>query len=55
MSEREELLKADVVVSSKVYTDMQEDEDTYNYKRKKAQELMQEQADAFYKKQSKLL
>ena len=53
--QRNELLKTDVVVNSKVYTDLQEDEDVYTYKRKKAQELMQQQADAFYKKQSGLL
>lgn len=49
------LLEADVVVNGKVYTDIQEDEDVYAYKRQKAKELMQDQADAFYKKQQKLL
>ena len=53
--QREELLSTDVVVNSKVYTDLQEDEDVYAYKRQKAQELMRDQADAFYKKQKKLL
>lgn len=53
--QRAELLQTDVIVNSKVYTDLQKDEDVYAYKRKKAQELMQNQADAFYKKQSGLL
>jgi hypothetical protein len=53
--QRGELLNADVAVNEKVYRDIQEDEDVYAYKRKKAQELMQAQADAFYEKQTKLL
>jgi hypothetical protein len=53
--QRDVLLDSDVVVNEKVYTDLQEDEDVYAYKRKKAQELMQAQADAFYKKQKGLL
>ncbi|MBL4604510.1 MAG: DUF4407 domain-containing protein [Flavobacteriaceae bacterium] len=53
--QRDELLNSDVVINKKVYKDIQEDEDVYAYKRKKAQELMQAQADAFYKKQQKLL
>lgn len=53
--QRNVLLDADVVVNQKVYTDIQEDEDVYAYKRKKAHELMQDQADAFYQKQKGLL
>ena len=53
--QREELLNTDVVVNSKVYTDIQEDEEVYAYKRQKAKELMRDQADAFYEKQKKLL
>lgn len=53
--QREELLQTDVAVNTQVYTDLQQDEDVYAYKRKKAQELMQKQADAFYKKQTGLL
>ena len=53
--QRDELLDADVVVNGKVYSDIQEDEDVYAYKRQKAKELMRDQADAFYKKQKKLL
>ena len=53
--QRKVLLDADVVINKKVYKDIQEDEDVYAYKRQKAKELMQDQADAFYKKQQKLL
>ena len=53
--QRNELYNSDVIINEKVYSDIQEDEDTYAYKRQKAKELMQKQADAFYNKQSKLL
>ncbi len=53
--QREEMLQTDVAVSSKVYTDLKEDEELYTHKRQKANELMQLQADAFFKKQQKLL
>lgn len=53
--QRESLLNADIVINNKVYKDIQEDEDTYAYKRQKTAELMKNQADAFYKKQQKLL
>lgn len=53
--QRDELLESDVVINKKVYKDIQDDEDVYVYKRKKAQELMHAQADAFYEKQKKLL
>ncbi|MFY0603129.1 MAG: DUF4407 domain-containing protein [Flavobacteriaceae bacterium] len=55
VQQREVMLQTDVVVNSKVYTDLKEDEELYNYKRQKANELMQLQADAFFKKQQKLL
>ncbi|MFY0630621.1 MAG: DUF4407 domain-containing protein [Flavobacteriaceae bacterium] len=55
VDQRNQLLDSDVVINGKVYKDIQEDEDVYAYKRKKAQELMNAQADAFYKKQQKLL
>ena len=53
--QRDVLLDADVVVNGKVYTDIQEDEDVYAYKRKVAKQMMQDQADAFYEKQKRLL
>lgn len=53
--ERKLILKTDFAVNDKVYGDIAEEDELYNYKRKKARELMQAQADAFYKKQQKLL
>jgi len=53
--ERKLILKTDFKVNDKVYSDIAEEDELYNYKRKKARELMQAQADAFYKKQQKLL
>lgn len=55
VQERDEMLQTDAAINNKVYSDVQEDEDIYNYKRKKTQELMKAQADSFFKKQQKLL
>ena len=55
VDQRNELLNTDIIINKKVYEDISEEEDIYNYKRKKARELMQLQADAFYKKQQKML
>ena len=51
VNERKLLLKTDNDLNNRVYTDIAQEEDTYNYKRKKAKELMQLQADAFFKSQ----
>jgi hypothetical protein len=42
-------------VNNRVYADIAEEQELYDYKRKKARELMQMQADAFYKKQKSVL
>lgn len=55
IAERKLMLKTDFMVNDKVYNNISEEEELYNYKRKKARELMQEQADAFYKQQKKML
>ena len=51
VNERKLLLKTDNDLNNRVYNDIAQEEDTYNYKRKKAKELMQLQADAFFKSQ----
>ena len=51
VSEREILLKTDRTLNNKIYNDIAEEDELYNYKRKKARELMQLQADAFFKNQ----
>ena len=50
-AQREVLVTTDRDVNNKVYADLAEEQELYDYKRKKARELMQMQADAFYRKQ----
>ena len=53
--QREVLVTTDRDVNNRVYTDLAEEQELYDYKRKKARELLQLQADAFYKKQQSIL
>lgn len=53
--QQEALLKTDHAINDRVYTDLKTEDELYNYKRKKTRELMQLQADAFYKKQKDIL
>ena len=55
VKERELALQTDFKINDKVYSDLSEEQELYDFKRKKARELMQLQADAFYKSQQKLL
>ncbi len=55
VSEREILLKTDRTLNNKIYNDIAEEDELYNYKRQKARELMQLQADAFFKNQKSAL
>ena len=52
---REAMLKTDYAINDKIYTDLENEEELYTYKRKKARELMQLQADAFFKNQKNIL
>jgi len=54
-NQRKEMLQTDMLLNEKVYADISEEEELYNYKRKKARELMQQQADAFHKGQQKII
>jgi len=54
-TQREILVTTDRDVNNRVYADIAEEQELYDYKRKKARELMQLQADAFYKKQKGIL
>jgi len=49
------LLQTDTNVNNRVYADIAEEQELYDYKRKKARELMQMQADAFYRKQKRII
>lgn len=55
VQQRELMLKADIIVDTKVYKDISEEEELYTYKQKIARDLMKLQADSFYKKQQKML
>ena len=54
VQERKLAIKADFAINDRVYSDIAKENELYEYKRRKARELMQLQADAFYKKQQKL-
>ena len=53
--QRKILLSTDLALNNRVYEDIAEEQEVYDYKRKKARELMQLQADAFFEKQKRLL
>ena len=55
VNERKVLLKTDMAINNKIYTDIAEEDELYQYKRKKARELMQLQADAFFRHQKNAL
>jgi len=54
-AQRDILVTTDRDVNNRVYADIAEEQELYDYKRKKARELMQMQADAFYKKQKSVM
>lgn len=54
-NQSETLLKTDYTINDRVYSDIKDEDELYNYKRKKARELMQLQADAFFKNQKNVL
>ncbi|MBP1839141.1 DUF4407 domain-containing protein [Formosa algae] len=53
--ERERIVSTNATVNDKVYTDMANEDEFYKFKKQKTRELMQFQADAFYKKQKTFL
>nr|WP_321244888.1 DUF4407 domain-containing protein [uncultured Psychroserpens sp.] len=55
VSQREVLLHTDQTLNNRIYNDIAEEDEIYNYKRKKARELMELQADAFFKHQKNAL
>lgn len=54
-SQQDILVATDLAVNNRVYSDIAEEDALYNHKRKIARQLMQDQADAFYKKQQGIL
>lgn len=55
VKERQLSVATDFKINDKVYADLSEENELYDYKQKKARALMQLQADAFYKQQQKAL
>ncbi len=55
VNERQVLLKTDMEINNKIYNDIADEDELYTYKRTKARELMQLQADAFFKHQKNAL
>lgn len=53
--QHKELLEADHLINDRVYGDIAEEDELYQYKKKIARELMQKQQDAFYKRQTRVL
>jgi hypothetical protein len=49
------MLKANIIIDSKVYKDISKKDELYNYKQNIARNLMKLQAASFYKKQQKML
>ncbi|XCF06884.1 DUF4407 domain-containing protein [Tamlana crocina] len=54
-SQRKSLIKTDISINNRIYTDIEQENELYQYKRKKARTLMQLQADAFFNKQKNAL
>ncbi|RED45720.1 DUF4407 domain-containing protein [Seonamhaeicola aphaedonensis] len=48
-------LKTDYVINDRIYTDIEQEDELYHYKRNKARDLMQLQADIFFKNQKNVL
>ena len=55
VSERKLLAQTDQTINNKIYSDIADEDELYQYKRKKARELMQLQADAFHQNQKRIL
>ncbi len=53
--QRAKILATDTILNENIYNDIADEEELYNYKRQKAREIMQFQADAFYKSQKKIV
>ncbi len=54
-NQRAALLDTDTTLNEKVYYDVSEDAEIYDYKKQKAKDLLKLQSDKFYKKQSDLI
>tara|TARA_R110000868_G_scaffold76774_2_gene220499 strand:- start:1694 stop:2824 length:1131 start_codon:yes stop_codon:yes gene_type:complete len=55
VSQREKVLETDTLLNNKIYGEIAEEEEIYNYKKQKAEELLKLQANAFHEVQVKSL
>ncbi|MCM4167067.1 hypothetical protein KCTC52924_00740 [Arenibacter antarcticus] len=55
LRQREKVLETDTTINHKIYSDLAEEEEIYNYKKRKAEELLKLQANAFHEVQIKSL
>ena len=53
VKQRKMVLSTDITLNDKVYADIKSEEELYNYKKRKAEELLKLQADSFHKIQTK--
>jgi len=54
-NQRASLLNTDTTLNEKVYYDVAQDEEVYDYKKQKAKDLLKLQSDRFFKKQSEII
>ena len=54
-AQRKVLIQTEHIINDRVYTDISQDEELYNYKKKMSKEIMKRQQDAFYRRQTKIL
>ena len=55
VNQRASVLNTDTILNEAIYNELSEEEELYNYKKQKAREILQFQADAFYKSQKKVV
>ncbi|MGB5700656.1 MAG: DUF4407 domain-containing protein, partial [Muriicola sp.] len=55
VTQRQHIMTTDAVLNKKIYSEIQEEERVYAYKKQKAEELLRLQADAFHELQIKSL
>jgi hypothetical protein len=55
VNQRKNVLNTDTVLNNTIYNELADEDELYNYKKQKAREILQFQADAFYKSQKKIV
>jgi len=54
-NQRNKILNTDYALNEAIYNELAEEEEIYNYKKQKAREILQFQADAFHKSQKRIV